>query len=92
MDATDVEQIFLMIEDQAEVFNKVNVSTAIHRVARLATTQIPGVKEEDAKAVISDKRFVQLMEMVVEKAGPNTSPRFQLHLEHFHGMSWVGFQ
>jgi hypothetical protein len=28
MDATDVEQVLLMVEDQLEVFNKVNASTA----------------------------------------------------------------
>ena len=38
LDATDVETILVAVEDAAEIFNKVNVSTAVHRVARLATT------------------------------------------------------
>ena len=55
------------MEDQAEVFNKVNVSTAIHRVARLATTDMPGVAAVDARAVMADARFATLVKMVEEK-------------------------
>jgi 2-phospho-L-lactate transferase/gluconeogenesis factor (CofD/UPF0052 family) len=43
LDATDVETILVAVEDAAEIFNKVNVSTAVHRVARLATTKTPGI-------------------------------------------------
>ena len=68
MDAVDVEQILLMVEDQCEIFNKVNVSTALHRVARLATTNMPGVAPVDAAAVMHDPRFAKLMTLVEETA------------------------
>ena len=34
VDAMDVESVLVAVEDHAEIFNKVNVSTAVHRVAR----------------------------------------------------------
>ena len=68
MDAVDVEQILLMVEDQCEIFNKVDVSTALHRVARLATTNMPGVAPVDAAAVMHDPRFAKLMTLVEETA------------------------
>ena len=68
MDAVDVEQILLMVEDQCEIFNKVNVSTALHRVARLATTNMPGVAPVDAAAVMHDPHFAKLMTLVEETA------------------------
>ena len=39
VDAMDVESVLVAVEDHAEIFNKVNVSTALHRVARLVTTR-----------------------------------------------------
>jgi hypothetical protein len=72
LDATDVETILVAVEDAAEIFNKVNVSTAVHRVARLATTKTPGTgsstPQPDPRAVVHDARFQTLMQLVLEKA------------------------
>ena len=74
LDATDVETILVAVEDSAEIFNKVNVSTAAHRIARLATTKTPGASSvdsrssTDARAVVHDARFQTLMTLVHEKA------------------------
>ena len=40
LDATDVETILVAVEDASEIFNKVNVSTAVHRVARLVRAPV----------------------------------------------------
>ena len=72
LDATDVETILVAVEDASEIFNKVNVSTAVHRVARLATTKTPpgasGGSTNDARTVVHDARFQTLMRLVSEKA------------------------
>lgn len=72
LDATDVETILVAVEDAAEIFNKVNVSTAVHRVARLATTKTPGIgsstPQVDPRTVVHDARFQTLMQLVLEKA------------------------
>ena len=72
LDATDVETILVAVEDASEIFNKVNVSTAVHRVARLATTTSPpgasGGSTNDARTVVHDARFQTLMRLVSEKA------------------------
>jgi hypothetical protein len=65
MDAADVEFILTMVEEQEEVFNKVNASTALHRVARLTTQTIPGkTKSADRTTLFGDARFQTLMNMV----------------------------
>ena len=69
MDAVDVEEILVTVEDQGDVFNKVNVSTAIHRIARLATTKMPGVVPVDVNSVISDGRFARLVTMAESTVG-----------------------
>ena len=68
LDATDVEQILVAVEDDFEIFNKVNVSTAVHRVARLATTRMPGVAPVDVGRLKADTRLHKLMALVEEKA------------------------
>ena len=68
LDATDVETILVAVEDSSEIFNKVNVSTAVHRIARLATTKTPGGASVDSRAVVGDARFQTLMTLVHEKA------------------------
>jgi len=70
MDAADVEFILTMVEDQEEVFNKVNASTALHRVARLTTQTFPGkTKGMDRNELFGDERFQTLMGMVDRMAG-----------------------
>ena len=74
MDAVEVEAILEMVETQHEVFNKVNASTAIHRVARLATQPGAGGRSKGAappklSEILADERFVRLMRMV-EKGVP----------------------
>ena len=64
LDAIDVETILVLVEDAAEIFNKVNVSTAVHRVARLATTKMNGVVPVDVQSLKNDARFRKLMELV----------------------------
>ena len=58
-----------MVEEQGEVFNKVNTSTALHRIAKIATA-VPdanaGAKKQSPDAVLSmarDDRFRHLLQM-----------------------------
>jgi len=71
MDASDVEFILTMVEEQEEVFNKVNASTALHRVARLSTQRVPGQNKPafDRAALLGDDRFQTLMNMVERFTG-----------------------
>ena len=69
MDASSVEEVLLMVEEQGEVFNKVNTSTALHRIAKIATA-VPdanaGAKQQSPDAVLSmarDDRFRHLLQM-----------------------------
>ena len=59
MDASSVEEVLLMVEEQGEVFNKVNTSTALHRIAKIATA-VPdanaGAKQQSPDAVLSMAR------------------------------------
>ena len=69
MDAASVEDVLLMVEEQGEIFNKVNTSTALHRIARLATTAPhAGVGDnhrpsDEIPQITRDLRFRQLLEM-----------------------------
>ena len=71
MDASDVEFILTMVEEQEEVFNKVNASTALHRVARLTTQRLPGQLRPtmERSTLFGDERFQTLMSMVDRMAG-----------------------
>ena len=71
MDASDVEFILTLVEEQEEVFNKVNASTALHRVARLATQRVPGQTKPSVErsTLFADARFQTLMSMVDRMAG-----------------------
>jgi hypothetical protein len=71
MDASDVEFILTLVEEQEEVFNKVNASTALHRVARMMTQKVPGQQKMgvDRNTLFSDERFQTLMDMVERMCG-----------------------
>ena len=60
-----------MVEEQEEVFNKVNASTALHRVARLTTQRLPGQLRPtmERSTLFGDERFQTLMSMVDRMAG-----------------------
>jgi hypothetical protein len=69
MDASDVEDVLLAVEELGDVFNKVNCSTALHRVARLCTTPAAaGSPRPDVAAVAHDERFRALLAMVERSA------------------------
>ena len=67
----DFEFILTLVEEQEEVFNKVNASTALHRVARLATQRVPGQTKPSVErsTLFADARFQTLMSMVDRMAG-----------------------
>ena len=58
-----------MVEEQGEIFNKVNTSTALHRIAKIATA-VPdanaGAKQQSPDAVLSmagSDRYAYLLQM-----------------------------
>ena len=69
MDAASVQDVLVMVEEQGEIFNKVNTSTALHRIARLATTT-PYANDGDNRRssdavphITRDLRFRLLLQM-----------------------------
>ena len=69
MDAASVEDVLLLVEKQGEIFNKVNTSTALHRIARIASTApyaTAGANQQSPDAVLRitrDERFHHLLQL-----------------------------